>query len=88
MVVNERDILGTQLIKKNQELAVLYEKIKLSNSNLTKTDLHERKLQKEFKDKEKELLQLRNEHNSTEDQIKCIDDLKAEVSYKEKELLN
>lgn len=34
------------------------------------------------------MLQLRNELNATEDQIKCIDDLKAEVSYKEKELLN
>lgn len=29
MVINERDILGTQLIKRNQELAVLEEKIKL-----------------------------------------------------------
>lgn len=29
MVRNERDILGTQLIKRNQELEQLYEKIKL-----------------------------------------------------------
>ena len=29
MVVNERDILGTQLIKRNEELQLLYEKIKI-----------------------------------------------------------
>ena len=29
MVINERDILGTQLIRRNDELALLYEKIKI-----------------------------------------------------------
>lgn len=29
IVVNERDILGTQLIRRNDELALLYEKIKV-----------------------------------------------------------
>jgi chromosome segregation ATPase len=29
MVINERDILGTQLIKRNEELQILYEKIKI-----------------------------------------------------------
>lgn len=48
MVRNERDILGTQLIKRNQELAVLYEKIKLSNSNLTKGEIYYKEKQKEF----------------------------------------
>ena len=28
-MVNERDILGTQLIRRNDELALLYEKIKI-----------------------------------------------------------
>ncbi len=48
MVRNQRDILGTQLIKRNQELAVLYEKIKLSNSNLTKGEIYYKEKQKEF----------------------------------------
>ena len=34
MVINERDILGTQLIKRNEELALLYEKIKIQQSTL------------------------------------------------------
>ena len=29
IVVNERDILGTQLIRRNDELSLLYEKIKI-----------------------------------------------------------
>ena len=36
MVINERDILGTQLIKRNEELALLYEKIKIQQSTLAK----------------------------------------------------
>lgn len=40
MVINERDILGTQLIKRNEELNLLYEKIKIQQSTLEKGDLY------------------------------------------------
>jgi hypothetical protein len=40
MVINERDILGTQLIKRNEELQVLYEKIKIQQSTLDKGEIH------------------------------------------------
>ena len=36
VVVNERDILGTQLIRRNDELALLYEKLKIQMSTLRK----------------------------------------------------
>ena len=36
MVVNDRDILGTQLVRRNDELALLYEKIKIQQSILNK----------------------------------------------------
>lgn len=35
-VINERDILGTQLIRRNDELALLYEKLKIQASTLRK----------------------------------------------------
>lgn len=35
-VINERDILGTQLIRRNDELALLYEKLKIQQSTLKK----------------------------------------------------
>ena len=34
-VINERDILGTQLIRRNDELALLYEKLRVQESALT-----------------------------------------------------
>lgn len=45
MVVHERDILGQQLIKRNQELQELYEKVKLAQSNLTKGEIFYREKQ-------------------------------------------
>ncbi len=46
LVVSERDILGTQLIRRNDELALLYEKLKIQQSTLAKgeAEYRERKL--------------------------------------------
>jgi hypothetical protein len=41
-VINERDILGTQLIRRNDELALLYEKIKIQQSTLSKGQIQYR----------------------------------------------
>merc|ERR1711990_271499 len=38
-VVGERDILGAQLIRRNEELALLYEKIKIQQSTLHKGEI-------------------------------------------------
>lgn len=38
-MINERDILGTQLIRRNDELALLYEKIKIQQSTLNKGEV-------------------------------------------------
>lgn len=40
MVINERDILGNQLIKRNEELTHLYEKIKIQQSTLKKGEIY------------------------------------------------
>ena len=73
MVRNERDILGTQLIKRNQQLAVLYEKIKLSNSNLTKGEIYYKEKQKDFNFFRLDLANKRNQFMSIEEQIRSID---------------
>ena len=41
-MIGERDILGTQLIRRNDELALLYEKIKIQQSTLNKGQLQYR----------------------------------------------
>ena len=38
-VISERDILGTQLVRRNDELALLYEKIKIQQSTLNKGEV-------------------------------------------------
>merc|ERR1719311_1630027 len=38
-VISERDILGAQLIRRNEELALLYEKIKIQQSTLQKGEI-------------------------------------------------
>jgi hypothetical protein len=37
--INERDILRTQLIRRNDELALLYEKIKILQSTLARGEV-------------------------------------------------
>jgi len=88
MVVNERDILGSQLIKRNQELADLYEKIKIAQSNLAKGESHYREKQKAFASCQNNLIKLRKEFENTKEQIECVEDLKQEVFSLNKELLN
>mmetsp|Transcript_33592 Transcript_33592/g.92038 ORF Transcript_33592/g.92038 Transcript_33592/m.92038 type:complete len:179 (+) Transcript_33592:1722-2258(+) len=39
IVINERDILGTQLIRRNDELALLYEKIKIQQASISQGEI-------------------------------------------------
>ena len=87
MVINERDILGTQLIKRNYELNVLYEKIKLSQSNLAKGEIFYREKQNQLENLKIELTELVNELKGTKQQIACIDDLKNEINNLDKDIL-
>merc|ERR1711881_467632 len=52
-VISERDILGTQLIRRNDELALLYEKIKIQQSTLQKGEI-------QYKDRVEEIRLLKN----------------------------
>ncbi len=88
MVLNERDILGTQLIKRNQELALLYEKNKLSHSNLAKGEIYFREKHNELKHLQEDLMSFRRELQRTQEQVACINDLKNEANALEKDLLN
>jgi hypothetical protein len=86
-VINERDILGTQLIRRNDELALLYEKIKIQQSTLRQgesqyqerlNDLRVLKLK--VKDVMRELMISKKQGSQT-------DDLKREVFRLQKDLL-
>lgn len=79
MVINERDILGTQLIKRDEELHLLYEKIKIQKSTLKKGEIYYQekiddiiKLVDEIKNHKRELIDSQKE-------TACIPDLKKEI---------
>lgn len=42
LVLGERDILGTQLIRRTDELALLYEKVKIQQSTLSRGQIQYR----------------------------------------------
>jgi predicted RNase H-like nuclease (RuvC/YqgF family) len=87
MVINERDILGTQLIKRDEELGLLYEKIKIQKSTLKKGENY-------YQEKIDDIIRLvdlikttKRELNDAEMETECIPDLKREIFMLEKELL-
>ena len=86
-MINERDILGTQLIRRNDELALLYEKIKIQQSTLRQGEAQYqerlndlRVLKLKVKDVMRELMISKKQGSQT-------DDLKREVFRLQKDLL-
>merc|ERR1711988_187121 len=86
-VINERDILGTQLIRRNDELALLYEKLKIQMSTLRTGEAQYaqrlqdlRVLRLKIKDLQREL---GISHNSGQQ----VDDMNRELINAQRELL-
>lgn len=86
-VVHDRDTLRQQLIQRNEELHILYEKIKIQRSTLAKGH-------HQFQEKQKEVLHLQElihsltfEKESSNNQLEHEDSLKHELFRLEKELL-
>jgi len=87
MVMNERDILSTQLIKRDEELHLLYEKIKIQKSTLKKGEIY-------YQQKMEDIWNLKNEIKTekrrlidAQKETQCIPDLKREIYLLEQELL-
>ncbi|GMH32197.1 hypothetical protein BSKO_00031 [Bryopsis sp. KO-2023] len=87
IVVNERDILGTQLIRRNDELALLYEKIKIQQSTLAKGQIQYRDRLNEIRVLKIKLNDLKRELHILKCSVANIDVLKREVHHLSRELL-
>eukprot|EP01060_Flectonema_neradi_P001118 TRINITY_DN10670_c0_g1_i1.p1 TRINITY_DN10670_c0_g1~~TRINITY_DN10670_c0_g1_i1.p1 ORF type:complete len:774 (+),score=182.79 TRINITY_DN10670_c0_g1_i1:475-2796(+) len=81
-VMNERDILGAQLIKRNDELSRLYERIRIQQSTMNKGDIQYRDRMLELRQLKEKSSQLGIELNSVKSFISKIDDLKLEINIK------
>jgi len=88
VVVNERDILGTQLIRRNDELSALYEKIKLQQCTLAQG---ERAYEERLGDQQallKDVQLLRSELFALKSSILNLEALRNETFALNRELLH
>jgi len=86
-VISERNILGTQLIRRNEELALLYEKIKIQESTLKKGESQYRHRLEEIKKQKDGIAGLKYEQVVATQQAENIEDHKKEVYHLQRELL-
>jgi len=86
-VISERDILGTQLIRRNEELALLYEKIKIQQSTLQKGEIQFKERVDEIAAFKNNIRKLKRELHVAQNQVVNIEALKKEIHHLNKELL-
>merc|ERR1719482_1919262 len=86
-IISERDILGTQLIRRNDELALLYEKIKIQQRTLQGGEIAYRQRLEESRALAIKSAALRRELQLAGRKVNDIDDFKREVFQLQRELL-
>jgi len=87
-IISQRDILGTQLIRKNDELALLYEKIKIQQSTLAKGETQYWERINDIKLLNQKIRDLEREKKIYYKQSETIPDLKGEIHNLQKELID
>merc|ERR1712151_1058741 len=86
-VVGERDILGAQLIRRNEELALLYEKIKIQQSTLQKGEVQYEERALEVSKLRTDIRKSKAEVTNAKSQVTNIEGLKREIHHLGKTLL-
>ena len=88
VVVNERDILQAQLIKRNDELTQLYEKILIQQSTLNMGERQYKGKLEEIRTLRLRINELRQEHGILKNNTSHITELRNAVLLLQKQLLN
>ncbi|KAK2863829.1 hypothetical protein Q7C36_002983 [Tachysurus vachellii] len=86
-VISERDILGTQLVRRNNELSLLYEKVKIQQSILNKGDIQYNQRVEDIRLLLIDIKKMRGEKAVLIRTVSNVDDLRSEVHHIQKELL-
>ena len=87
MVMNERDILSTQLIKRDEELHLLYEKIKIQKSTLKKGEIYYQQKMEDIWNLKNQIKECKRKLIDAQKETQCIPDLKREIYLLEQEFL-
>jgi DNA repair exonuclease SbcCD ATPase subunit len=86
-VVQERDILGAQLIRRNDELALLYEKIRIQQSTLQKGEQQYRDRLSDIRSLKLRVNNIKRELQIRSHEVTNVEALKNEVYHVQRELL-
>mmetsp|Transcript_42898 Transcript_42898/g.100679 ORF Transcript_42898/g.100679 Transcript_42898/m.100679 type:complete len:845 (+) Transcript_42898:139-2673(+) len=86
-VIGERDVLGAQLIKRNEELALLYEKIKIQQSTLQKGEIQFKERLAKMAELRGEIRKTRSEVGGAKNQVTSVENLKGQIHHLHKTLL-
>jgi chromosome segregation ATPase len=86
-VINERDILGTQLIRRNDELALLYEKLRIQQSGLKKGEVQYSARMDDIRLLKLRLKEYERENSLSKGSGAIIEELKREILQFQRELL-
>lgn len=84
----QRSILGSQLVRRNDEISLLYEKIKLLQNTIKRGEKMYSCRLDDIKILKKEILRLYKEKEEWKFEQKYINSIRNELIYTEKELLN
>eukprot|EP00405_Crypthecodinium_cohnii_P044365 CAMPEP_0206578886 /NCGR_PEP_ID=MMETSP0325_2-20121206/32226_1 /ASSEMBLY_ACC=CAM_ASM_000347 /TAXON_ID=2866 /ORGANISM="Crypthecodinium cohnii, Strain Seligo" /LENGTH=839 /DNA_ID=CAMNT_0054084603 /DNA_START=13 /DNA_END=2529 /DNA_ORIENTATION=+ len=87
-LIAERDVLGTQLIRRNDELALVYEKIKIQQRTLQNGEISYKQRLEESRALSVKASSLQRELHIAKDQVSNIVGLKKEVFDLQRELLH
>jgi len=87
ITINERDILGTQLIRRNDELALLYQKVKIQQQTVSRGEVAYRDKVEDLRVLHLKHSALRRELHIQKAQSSNLDVLRAEVYTLQRELL-
>lgn len=80
-------MLGTQLVRRNDELALLYEKLKIQQSTLNKGELQYKARLEDLRILKLQLKKLRHDKGTLQEKVSNTDELKREVFHVQRELL-
>lgn len=85
-VTNERDILGTQLIRRNDELALLYEKLRIQQQTANKGEMQYRDRLTDIRMLKLKINELKRNIHMAQARVKNVDDIKNHIVTLQRQL--
>ena len=86
-VTNERNILATQLIRRNEELTILYEKIRIQQSTLGKGEAQYRERLVDIRMTREKIHELRSALRVSLARIKNVEEIKRQIATLQRQLI-